>query len=109
MKKTSIKLKDGTHSLSAPSFYALQLMSDYGVDFDGGGIGYKDISALLAAFLTDSEPLVDGEPATVWTPTMAAKVINPAELDTVLEAVNSLLSSAFPDSKGDKEPDPTNA
>ena len=31
---TTITLLDGEHTLSPPTFYALTLMQDYGVDFD---------------------------------------------------------------------------
>ena len=109
MSKT-IKLRDGKHTLKPPTFYALQLASEYGVDFEQTDFKYSDISAMLAAFLTDSEPLTeDGTPVKVWTPTMAAKVIEPADVSMVLQTITDLLTQAFPESSGDSTERPTSA
>ena len=94
-----ITLLDGEHDLKPPTFYALVLMDDYGVDFES--TEPRSVTGMLAAILTDSERMVDGEPEKVWTPTMVAKVIDPAKLDVVLAAVTELLLAAFPDPKED--------
>lgn len=102
-----ITLLDGVHELSPPTFYALQLMDEYGADLSD--FSPKKLPAMLAAFLTDSEPFADGKPAKVWTPVMAAKVIDPMKLSEIVEAIAELLDEAFPDSKGGDEARPTPA
>jgi len=100
----SITLTSGEHTVSTPSFYALQLMSEYGVDF-GGAFAYSDISAILAALLTDSEPLDDnGYPRVLWTPPMAAKQLTPDALEPMLAIVTELLNDAFPDAPKKEQP-----
>lgn len=110
MIKRTITLSDGEHEVCTPTFYALQMMTENGVDFDGG-VGYSDISGMVAALLTDSEPLdAKGYPSKFWTPPMAAKVIDPSSIATVMETVTELLNDAFPAPKGDKKDErPTKA
>jgi hypothetical protein len=108
----TIELLDGTHELKPPTFYALQLMSEYNVIFGTDDFSPSSISGMLAALLTDSEPLVDGAPAKVWTPTMAAKVMDPGgeSLEAVVNVVSTLLTEAFPEPKDEPVEDrPTKA
>ena len=105
----TITLLDGEHELHQVTFYALDLMNDYNVTFDGT-FSPKTISGMLAAILTDSEPFVDGAPAKTWTPAMAAKVMPPSKVDDIISTLTALLDEAFPDSDGKAADDrPTKA
>ena len=109
MQKT-VTLKDGKHKLSTPTFYALQLMTDYGVELEKGIQRYGDLSAIMAAMLSDAEPLENGEPVKVWTPVMAAKVIEPRNMEVITDVLNALITDAFPDdAKAEAPARPTSA
>lgn len=97
----TLVLLDGEHVLSPPTFFSLTLMEDFGVDLLSGAVTAKTIPAVLAAILTDSEPLIDGEPSKMWTPTMAAKLLRPSDMESVMGVVTDLLAEAFPEGKGE--------
>lgn len=109
MKSVTVKLADGKHKLNTPTFYALQLMSEHGVDFDDGAIGYSDISGILAALLTDSEPVdKKGLPKREWSPVQVAKMIPiDTPVDGLWETVSELIADAVPKGTGESSSDPT--
>jgi len=97
----TITLLDGEHTLAPPTFYALMLMGDYGVELGANEFTAASLPPMLAALMTDSEPLIDGAPARVWSPVEVAKLMSPASADDIVSAITELISEAFPDAKED--------
>ena len=98
----TLTLRDGSqHELTPPTWYALQHMSDNGLDLfaeEGIDLGVAHVPTILAALLSDSEPLnASGEPSRVWTPTAVMKQLDPGAMFTLLEVVHDLITEALPD------------
>ena len=106
----TITLLDGEHTLNPPTFYALQLMSEYGVVLGESDLFRPTVIAgILAAILTDSEPFIDGAPAKVWTPAMAAKVVAPDQVADVLNTITAMINESLPDTDDKPAERPTKA
>ena len=97
MERT-ITLIDGEHIVRTPSYYGLQLIDEYGGN-EGALMGR--LPKVLAALLTDSEPLdAKGLPKRTWDPVAVAKLI-PLDVsaESLWETIGELLNDALPDSK----------
>lgn len=98
MKKLIVRLTDGDHVVSTPTFYATLLMEESGVD-PGLGIDLRmrtHIAVVLAALLTDSEPLdTHGDPQRVWRPVEVAKLIPADSVSAIQDVLRDLLTDAF--------------
>ena len=95
MERT-ITLTDGEHVIKTPTYYGLQLIEENGGS-QGSVVGR--LPAIIAALLTDAEPLDDkGHPRKVHDPVVVAKSI-PVDgtADALWEAVGEILNSAMPD------------
>ena len=97
MERT-ITLIDGEHNVRTPSYYGLQLIDEYGGN-EGALMGR--LPKVLAALLTDSEPLdTKGLPRKTWDPVAVAKLIPMDKpLDALWEIVAALIDDALPESK----------
>jgi len=109
MKKLMLTLADGDHIVSTPTFYALQLMSEYGVDLLAGDVAATPsaISSVLAALMTDSEPVdARGIPLVIWEPVQVAKLMTIADMGVYVELMTDLIADAMPESQGATSPNP---
>lgn len=99
MKAFTVELKDGPHVLTTPTFYALQLMAENGIDLlapEGIAITPSLVSGVLAALMTDSEPVGDnGAPARLWSPVEVAKQMKISDTYRYIEIANSLIEDAI--------------
>ena len=97
MERT-ITLIDGEHIVRTPSYYGLQLVDEYGGN-EGALMGR--LPKVLAALLTDSEPLdAKGLPKKTWDPVAVAKLIPIDQpFDALWEVVAELIDDALPDTK----------
>jgi hypothetical protein len=113
-----LTLLDGEHEIGKPSLYVLELMADYGVDifapetlkrFEEPKEIFRLAPALLAAFLTASEPLgPDYEPERVWTPQEVKRLIPLDEVSTLGEVLIALVDGSLPDADQADTTRPTN-
>ena len=104
MERT-ITLTDGEHVIKTPTYYALQLL-----DENGGNSGsiVSRLPRILAALLTDSEPLDKGEPKKVWTVAEVSKLIpTKAPADPLWDAIRELMDDALPDAPASAPDRPT--
>jgi hypothetical protein len=107
-ERVLVTLLDGPHVLKRPSLYALAHLADHGFNVSTG-VNVTDprfVAAGLAALLTDSELIdeVTGEPAKIWTPTEAAKLVDASE-EAFNEVQTKVSSLIFPELfEGDGEP-----
>ncbi len=97
MERT-ITLTDGEHTLRTPTYYGLQLIDELG---GNKGSMMKRLPAILAALLTDSEPLDERHrPAREWGIVEVAKLIPlDAPADALWEATAELMTDAMPPAK----------
>ena len=97
MERT-ITLTSGDYVLKTPSYYGLQLIDEYGGN-EGALMGR--LPKVLAALLTDSEPLdAKGLPRKTWDPVAVAKLIPMDKpFDVIWEIVAELIDDALPETK----------
>lgn len=98
MKKLMLELTDGKHIVSTPTFYALQLMQENGIDLLGKRVEVTPaiVPKILAALLTDAEPLDDHDnPSVVWNPVAVAKAMRIDAYTDYLDLVTELITDAL--------------
>lgn len=105
MQRT-IRLSDGEHVLTTPTYYGLQLMDEFGGNDKSI---MRRLPACLAALLTDSEPVdKKGLPKREWSPVQVAKMIPiDTPVDGLWEIVSELIADAVPKGTGESSSDPT--
>ena len=73
-----------------------------------GTAAAPSLEHLLAALLTDSEPLDKGEPKKVWTVAEVSKLIpTKAPADPLWDAIRELMDDALPDAPASAPDRPT--
>jgi len=93
-KTFPVTLLDGVHILKTPTYHGVALIEDSNLSLNADGIVRLtglNITKILAALLTDSEPLDDRMmPAKVWTEAEAGRLIPADTRGDVQKAVVSL-------------------
>jgi len=109
LKKLTLELSDGKHIISTPTFAAIALMEDNGIDLAAGVnlASAKTLCGVLAAMLTASEPLVDGHFARTWTPEEAGMLIDGESMGRIAEVLGILFDDAYPNQGDDSSPSPS--
>lgn len=109
MKKLTLELRDGVHVVSTPTFAAIALMEDNGIDLAKGVnlASAKVLCGLMAALFTASEPLENGRFSHIWTPEEAGLLIDGESMPRIVEVLTSLFEDAYPETDGAEAADPS--